>query len=310
VLVGCGPRGAAAAGGRAVAVGNFDGVHLGHLRIVERLLEAARRTGAATAVLTFDPHPARLLRPQGAPVPLTTPARRAELLLARGVDAVFVQPVDEALLSLDALAFYRGVLRGALAATAVVEGTDFRFGAGRGGDMDLLRRWGAEDGVEVLAVEAVVAGDAPVSSSRVRALVAAGDVAGAASLLAGPYRVSGEVVHGRARGRTLGFPTANLDAVATLLPAPGVYGGRARAAGGVDPWHAAAIHVGAPVTFDAVAATVEVHLVGFDGDLYGRRLDVDFLARLRDTRRFDSPAALATQLAADVAAAAAVGGRD
>lgn len=308
VLVAAGPRRPSSTGRRAVAVGNFDGVHLGHARIVERLLEAGRRLDVPSAVLTFDPHPALLLRPQSAPVPLTTPARRAELLVAAGVDAVFVQPVDAALLALDARGFYRRVLRGALDAAAIVEGHDFRFGAGRAGDMDLLRRLGAEEGVEVAGVEAVLVGGEPVSSSRVRALVAAGDVAAAAALLAAPYRISGEVVHGRARGRTLGFPTANLASVATLLPAPGVYAGRARVAGSADPWRAAAIHLGAPVTFGAAAATVEVHLVGFDGDLYGRRLDVDFLARLRDTRRFDSPAELAGQLAADVAGAAAVAG--
>ena len=217
VLVAAGPRGPSSAGRRAVAVGNFDGVHLGHARIVERLLEVGRRLDVATAVLTFDPHPALILRPQLAPMPLTTPARRAELLVAAGVDAVFVQPVDAALLALDAPGFYRRVLRGALDAVAIVEGHDFRFGAGRAGDMDLLRRIGAEEGVEVAGVEAVLAEGEPVSSSRVRALVAAGDVAAAARLLAAPYRISGEVVHGRARGRTLGFPTANLAAVATLL---------------------------------------------------------------------------------------------
>lgn len=289
----------------AIAVGNFDGVHRGHARIVASLRATGERLGLPTAAFTFDPHPARILRPDSAPPALTTPERRAELLMALGVDAVLLWPIDPGTLALGAEAFYGDVLRGAVGAAAIVEGPDFRFGAGRRGDMALLRRLAEADGVEVVEVEAERIGGQPVSSSRIRALVAAGDVAGAAALLTAPHRIEGVVVHGQARGRTLGFPTANLSGIATLVPGAGVYAGRARIDGGAA--FPAAVHVGAPVSFGATEPTVEVHLVGFAGDCYGRGLDVDFLTRLRDTRRFASLDELKAQLAADVASAAALG---
>ncbi len=289
----------------AVAVGNFDGVHRGHARIVETLRDTGRRLALPTAAFTFDPHPARILRPASAPPALTTPERRAELLMALGVDAVLLWPIDPGTLALEAEAFYGDVLRGALGAAAIVEGPDFRFGAGRRGDMALLRRLAAADGAEVVEVGSVTTGGEPVSSSRIRALVAAGDVAGAADVLTAPYRIEGVVVHGQARGRTLGFPTANLAGIPTLVPGAGVYAGRARIDGGASL--PAAIHVGAPVSFGATEPTVEVHLIGYSGDCYGRGLDVDFLTRLRDTRRFASLDDLKAQLASDVASAAALG---
>ncbi|MBM4021623.1 MAG: bifunctional riboflavin kinase/FAD synthetase [Planctomycetes bacterium] len=294
--------------GAAVAVGNFDGVHLGHAAIIRQLVAAARRRGVPAIALTFDPHPARIVRPASAPVPLTTPARRAALLLALGVDAVLVQPVDASLLALTAENFYRLVLRDRLAARALVEGEDFRFGAGRGGDVALLARLAAADGVAFEVVPAIMAGGEPVSSSRLRALVAAGNVEAAAALATAPHRVTGEVVAGARRGAGLGFPTANLAAIATLLPAAGVYAARAAVAGDERPgaWLPAAVNVGPAPTFGVAATGVEVHRIGYAGDLYGRMLDVDFLQRLRDTRCFPSVDDLKAQLAADVARAATI----
>jgi len=308
-----GPRWQPGRAGCAVTVGNFDGVHLGHAAIVARLIEAGRRLGLPTAVLTFDPHPARLLRPDSAPEALSTIDRRAALLLDLGVDAVLVQPVDRAFLALPAADFYRKVLRSAVGAAAIVEGPDFRFGADRGGDLRLLESLGAEDGVEVITVAPLTVAGAAVSSSRIRRLISAGEIEAARGLLTAPYRLGGLVVHGQARGRTLGFPTANLDGIATLLPAAGVYAGLAHptapsagAGGGARSSWPAAIHIGPNVSFGATGVTVEVHCIGFDGDLYGQRLDVDFLARLRDTRRFESLDDLKAQLATDVARAGAV----
>jgi len=306
-----------------VTVGNFDGVHLGHAAIVTRLLEAGQRLGLPTVAFTFDPHPARILRPAAAPALLTTPERRAGLLLGLGVDGVMVQPVDAALLALSAEAFYDRVLRGKVRAAAIVEGPDFRFGAGRRGDMAMLATLAAADNIEVMAVAPVTRDGEAVSSSRIRTLLSAGDIAAAAALLTAPYRLEGLVVHGQARGRTLGFPTANLEAIPTLLPAAGVYAGiahpsTATAGAGGEPCspksssrqprslYPAAIHIGPNVSFGATGVTVEVHLIGFDGDLYGQRLDVDFLARLRDTRRFESLDDLKAQLASDVARACSV----
>jgi riboflavin kinase/FMN adenylyltransferase len=255
-------------------------------------------------VLTFDPHPATIVRPDAAPTPLTTPARRAELLLGLGLDAVLVQPVDQRFVALEAEAFYRDLLRGRLRARALVEGADFRFGRGRRGDVGLLATLGAADGVMVEVVPPVAAGDAAVSSSRVRELVAAGDVAAANRLLTAPFRASGTVVHGAHRGATLGFPTANLAGIATLLPAAGVYAARAVLPDGRV--HAAAVHIGPNASFGETALSVEAHLIDFADDLYGSRLDVDFLARLRDTRRFDAIDDLVAQMRSDVEAAARI----
>ena len=290
----------------AVAVGNFDGVHRGHAAIVARLCAAARRLGIPSVVLSFDPHPATILRPATAPVPLTTARRRANLLEALGVDAVLVQPADRDLMALSAERFFTDVLRGRLGARAVVEGADFRFGAGRSGDVELLGRLCAADAVEFETVSPVVVDGLPVSSSRVRGLVAAGAVRDAADLLTAPYRLSGRVATGARRGAALGFPTANLADVATLLPGVGVYAGRAVLPDGAI--HPAAIHVGPNVSFGETRVTVEAHLIGFSGSLYGAALDVDFLDRLRDTVRFDSIDALRTQLAADAARAFEVAG--
>lgn len=292
----------------AVAVGNFDGVHLGHAAIAAMLRSVAAAAGVPAVALTFDPHPASIVRPGAAPVPLTTPARRAELLLALGLDAVLVQSADEALVALSAEDFYREILRDRLGGRAFVEGPDFRFGAGRAGDVDLLARLAVTDGAGVTVVPPVLAAGEPVSSSRLRRLVAAGDVAAAASLATAPHRASSVVVSGARRGRSLGFPTANLGSVATLLPAAGVYAARAAFADDAEPrrWFPAAVNVGPAPTFGESAAGVEAHLVGFSGDCYGRVLDVDFLARLRDTRRFASADDLRAQLADDVAHAAAI----
>lgn len=285
----------------AVAVGNFDGVHVGHAAIVRRLCAAARRLAVPAVALSFDPHPAAVVRPEAAPAPLTTPARRATLLVALGVDAVLVQPTDRALVSLSAEEFYADMLRGRLRARGIVEGADFRFGAGRTGDIRLLERLCARDGVALEAVPAVLAEGEPVSSSRLRRLIAAGAVREAAELLTSPYRLSGTVVEGARRGETIGFPTANLGGIATLLPAAGVYAARVKLPD-LATWPAA-VHVGPNISFGETRISVEAHLIGFSGRLYGSTLDVDFLDRLRDTQRFDSVDALKQQLTADVARA-------
>jgi len=296
-----------AAAGSAVSVGNFDGVHVGHAAIIRRLCDVARRLGVPSVAFTFDPHPAAVLRPLAAPVPLTTPGRRAALLRSLGVDAVVVQPTDRGLLSLSAAGFYDEILRGRLRARAIVEGSDFRFGADRAGGIRLLEEFARRDGLTLEEVPPVLADGLPVSSSRLRALIAAGNVRHAACLLTAPYRVTGTVVMGARRGATLGFPTANLAAIATLLPAAGVYAARVvlpgPAADAAPAGLPAAVHIGPNVTFGETATSVEVHLIGFHGTLYGATLDVDFLDRLRDTVRFGSVEDLKAQLAADVARA-------
>jgi riboflavin kinase/FMN adenylyltransferase len=284
----------------AVAIGNFDGVHLGHARIVERLIAQARRVGGPAVVFTFDPHPVRVLRPEAAPPPLTWTDRKAQLLSALGVDSIIAYPTDEELLKLTDRQFFDSIVRGQLAARAMVEGPNFYFGRDRTGTIEVLRKFTAAAGMALEVVEPVIVGGEIVSSSRVRTLVAAGRIDDARALLTQPYRIRGMVTHGAGRGARIGFPTANISAIDTLLPGSGVYAGRATLQGG--PWPAA-INIGGNPTFGEQALKVEVHLIGFVGQLYGQPLEVDFLSRLRDVRPFPGIDELKAQLAGDVAAA-------
>ena len=281
----------------AVAIGNFDGVHLGHRRIVERLLARSRELGGPAIVFTFDPHPVRLLRPAECPPPLTWTERKAEVLAALGVDRVVAYPTDEALLRLSAREFFQRIVVEALAAKAVVEGPNFYFGHNREGDVRLLGELASGAGMTLDVVEPVVLEGEIVSSSRVRRLIAAGDVAAAARLLAAPYRIRGMVTHGAGRGAKIGFPTANLAGIDTLLPAAGVYAGRAWVA---DEPCAAAINLGPNPTFGDAGLKVEVHVLDCEAALYGQPLEVEFVARLRDVVKFGSAGELVTQLKRDV----------
>jgi riboflavin kinase/FMN adenylyltransferase len=287
----------AEARGGAVAIGNFDGVHLGHVAIVRRLIERAEAVGGPAIVFTFDPHPVRLLRPEQCPPPLTWTERKAELLKAQGVDWIVAYPTDEALLQLSAEAFFNRIVRDTLSARALVEGPNFYFGHNREGTIERLGELTTAAGISLDIVPPVEIGGAIVSSSRVRNLIRGGDVQQANRLLSSPYRIRGMITHGAGRGAKIGFPTANLGAIDTLLPAVGVYAGRAWVADASWP---AAINLGPSPTFGDTTSRVEVHIVGLDESLYGQPLEVDFLARLRDIRPFDSPAALVEQLKSDV----------
>lgn len=287
--------------GCGLTVGNFDGVHAGHRVIVSRLRELAEQLGLPAVGVTFDPHPAALLRPEGPPPPLMTVRQRVEALLRIGLDAVVVLDTTPTLLALTAAAFYEEVLRGCLRAAAIVEGANFHFGVGRQGTVEQLQDWTSRDNLGFDVVPPVVVAGEPVSSSRIRQLLVEGDVVAAGELLAAPYVVSGTVVHGQKRGGSIGFPTANLSGMHTLLPQDGVYAGMATTATGQR--FAAAIHIGRNLTFAATVPTVEVHLIGFNGDLYGQTLDVRFAHRLRATQQFPGVEALTLQLQQDVAAA-------
>ncbi len=295
----------AAARGGAVSIGNFDGVHRGHVAIVQRLLERAEAVGGPAIVFTFDPHPVRLLRPEQCPPPLTWTERKAELLAAQGVDWIVAYPTDEALLQLSAAEFLAHIVRGTLAARALVEGPNFYFGHNREGTIDRLAELTSAAGISLDVVPQVVIDGEVVSSSRVRDLIRDGNVQQAAKLLSAPYRIRGMVTHGAGRGAKIGFPTANISAIDTLLPAQGVYAGRAwpvsRAVSDSGPLaYPAAINLGPSPTFGDTMIRAEVHLIGLTEPLYGQPLEVDFLARLRDIRPFDSPAALVEQLNRDI----------
>lgn len=286
--------------GCAVAIGNFDGVHLGHRRLFEVARELAAARGARAAALTFEPHPARVLKPKLAPPLLTPLARKLELFEACGLDAAVVQPFDLAYAATDAAAFVARDLLGHLGAAEVVVGHDFTAGRGRT-RVDGLRQLLGAGGAALTVVEPVALDGLVVSSTKIRELLLEGNVEAAAQLLARPHDVEGPVERGAGRGRGLGFATANLHPEG-MLPANGVYAVRAEVAGAR---YDAVANVGVkPTVQRAGTVSLEAHLFGTDGrDLYGERLRVAFVTRLRDERRFPSLEALRAQIAEDAARA-------
>jgi riboflavin kinase / FMN adenylyltransferase len=286
-------------------IGEFDGVHRGHQRIVERAGEIARARNLPVVVITFDPHPDEVVRPGSHPPLLTTSRRRAELLAGLGADAVLVLPFNLEFSRLSPDEFVRVVLSERLHAAAVVVGENFRFGHKAAGDVSLLAQLGekydfAAEGVPLLVVDGVT-----ISSTYIRERLAAGDVAAAAHVLGRPHRVEGVVVRGHMRGRGLGFPTANLETPPhTATPADGVYAGWLTSldldGSEISRWPAA-ISVGTNPTFGAGDRTVEAYALDRDDlDLYGTHAAIDFTARLRGTECFDSVEALVTQMRQDV----------
>jgi riboflavin kinase/FMN adenylyltransferase len=301
------------AGGRAVAIGAFDGVHLGHQAILRLVRDLARARGLRSTVLTFDRHPAEVVRPGSAPKLLTTLDQKLELLDATGaVDECLVLAFDEARSKEPAEDFVAELLAAVLGARLVVVGADFHFGYRRHGDVALLQRMGAELGFEVLGLGLVASpesedapdGGVPYSSTRARMLLARGEVELAASILGRPHEVRGRVERGDGRGRELGFPTANVAVPEQIcLPADGVYVGTY--IGGDEVERPAAISLGRRPTFYAESGMLllEAHLLDFEGDLYEQNARVRFLHRLRGQERFDSVEALVEQMERDVAAA-------
>ncbi len=285
----------------AVSLGNFDGVHLGHARLAEETVREARDLGGPAVVLAFDPHPARVLHPERAPATLVTTEQKAELLAGLGIERLAVLPFTRELAALDAAAFARDVLAGSLRAAAVVVGANFRFGRGRSGDPTALAALGADLGFRVRSIDPVLHEGQPISSTRIRAALAAGDVGQAERMLGRRFFVDGTVVAGDGRGSTIGFPTANVAPVNETLPAPGVYACLLSAAGG--PPRPAVANLGRRPTFGENALGLEVHVLDFAGDLYGAPVRVAFVARLRDEQRFSGPAELSRQIATDVARA-------
>ncbi|MBR8743802.1 bifunctional riboflavin kinase/FAD synthetase [Nocardiopsis sp. MG754419] len=300
-----GPGDVAGDRGRSVvAIGVFDGVHRGHRALLASAVAHGRDLGLPVVVVTFDPHPEQVLRGRTPPV-LTPMDRRVALLTEAGAETVCVLPFTEELSALSPEEFVRRILVDRLGAAAVVVGEDFRFGHRVAGNVATLTELGVRCGFSVDGVRLVAEGDT-ITSTRVRELLATGDVAGAAALLGRPHRVSGEIVHGAARGRELlGFPTANMDlAPQTAVPGDGVYAGwlgRAEPATGAGSRWPAAISVGTNPTFDGAERTVEAYALDRDDlELYGLSMTVDFSARIRGQERFDGIDELIVAMRRDV----------
>lgn len=288
--------------GAVAAIGNFDGVHRGHQHLLKKTIGFARRLHAEPAVVVFDPHPRRFFRPGDPPFLLTTSAQRERLLGAYGASKVIHLPFNEALASLTPETFVEDVLKTKLGLKGVVTGTEFRFGKGRTGDAQGLKALCAGVGIEALLIDPVRDGGEgeKVGSSAIRDALHDGDVRTAADMLGRPWVVEGEVIEGARLGRTLGFPTANMTLGDLIEPRRGVYAVEASIDGMAMP---AVANFGRKPTVGADAPLLETHIFNFDGDLYGKVIEVAFIDFIRDERKFDGLEALKAQIAADCDAA-------
>lgn len=287
--------------GCVATIGNFDGVHLGHQAVLGQLAETGARLGLPVVVITFEPQPQEYFQAGQVPPRLTRLREKLQALRRYSVDRVVVLPFNAALATLSAQEFIQRLLVDGLAARHLVVGDDFRFGAGRRGDFALLRAAGERHGFNVIAMHSFEIDGERVSSTRIRTALAAGDMAAAEKLLGRTYRMCGRVARGDQRGRALGFPTANLHLHRRATPVRGVYTVEMFGIAG-EPV-AGVANVGVRPTVDGTRSLLEVHLLDFAGDIYGRYVEVDFLYRLREERRFESLEALKRQIGADVAAA-------
>ena len=290
--------------GGVVALGNFDGFHLGHQAVVGRAVERARAEGRPALVATFDPHPVRFFRPDAPPFRLTTLDQRERMFAASGADATVVFRFDATLAALTAEQFVAERLVAALGGGGVVTGEDFTFGYAKAGNTTVLAKLGAKYGFAAETVAPVALDDVPVSSSRIREALQAGNPREAARLLTRPFTIEGVVRHGDKLGRTIGYPTANLDLGPYLRPAYGIYAVRGRLPDGrmLD----GAANLGVRPTFDPPKELLEPYFFDFAGDLYGQRIEVELVEYLRPEAKFDGLEALTAQMERDCARARAV----
>lgn len=286
-------------GRSVVTIGVFDGVHRGHQAIIGHAVKRAHDLGLQSVVMTFDPHPAEVVRPGSHPAVLTEPGRKAELIEALGVDALCVVPFTPAFSQLSPNEFVHDVLVRSLHTAAVVVGDNFRFGHRAAGDVGLLESLGRTFGFTVEDAPLVSEDGLVFSSTYIRSCVDAGDVRAASAALGRPHRLSGVVVRGDQRGRELGFPTANLMADRyAAVPADGIYAAWFTAGDGVR--RAASVSIGTNPTFSGTERRVEAYVLDFDGDLYGERVSLDFIGHLREQRTYDAIEPLIAQIRADV----------
>jgi riboflavin kinase / FMN adenylyltransferase len=291
---------------RALALGTFDGVHAGHRAVIGRAVEIARERGLTSAVLTFDRHPLTVVDPSRVPRLLTSNEEKTRLIEELGPDELIMLPFDERFAALSPQEFCEDLLAGRLQARAVVVGENFNYGARGAGDTAGLRACGAANGYDVHVCELVTERGGTISSTRIRRLLHDGELEEVREILGRPPSATGVVVHGDKRGRTLGFPTANVDVEAgTIFPGRGVYAVRALVQG---TWYRAAVNIGHNPTFQSreeptTHVTVEAFLLDFSGDIYDCDIRLDFLHKIRDERRFDGADALVVQMRLDIASA-------
>jgi riboflavin kinase / FMN adenylyltransferase len=280
-----------------VALGNFDGVHMGHRAIVQTAISRAAAHAGTAFVLTFHPTPAKVLTPERAPQLILTPEDKLELLRRSGIDAVIVVNFTPALSRLSPAEFARDYILGKLGARVVVVGHSVSFGHRRAGNAQVMVELGQKMGFETEVVGPITIEGGVVSSTRIRELITAGDLPEAARLLGRNHFLRGTVVRGRERGRTIGFPTANIDSATECLPPDGVYATRLVLADGA---FASITNIGMRPTFDEAARTIEAHIFDFDRDIYGANVRLDLVERIRSERKFDSGEALAAQITQDL----------
>ncbi|MDR1382471.1 MAG: riboflavin biosynthesis protein RibF [Planctomycetaceae bacterium] len=284
--------------GGALAIGKFDGMHDGHSLILSRLREYASQPKIPAVALTFEPLPIRVLRPDLNILPLTTTEEKIKLLASQQIDALVICPANPQFLARTAEDFFENTIRKTFDTRVIVEGSNFTFGHNREGTPEKLRQWCADAGILFEPVQTIFVNNEPVSSSRIKTLLTQeGNAALAKTLLGRPYRVTGTVITGEQRGRLLGFPTANLGNVKTVIPKTGLYAATVSHAGTT---YAAAVHIGDNPTFGTTPLKIECFLIDFHGDLYGQTLHVDFLARLRDVIKFASAEELLVQMHRDI----------
>ena len=285
--------------GTVITVGTFDGIHRGHWAVLQEIRRRALESGRRSVLVTFHPHPLRIVRPDQAPPLLTTPAEKKEILAETGLDYAVFLSFNHILAAYSPRRFVEEILLGRLGVQELVIGYDHGFGQGRSGDVDTLRTIGEELGFVVDVVAPISSRDVPVSSSRIRNALLDGKVEVAQEGLGRPYCMRGLVIRGDGRGRELGFPTANLRVPLNgkLIPPPGVYAVRGGLRRGV---FGGALHIGPRPTFSGSPPTIELHLLDFEGDVYGEEIRVEFIRHLREVRPFSSASALAEQLKSDI----------
>lgn len=281
-----------------VTIGNFDGVHLGHREIFRRVKREAAAIGGVSLVITFIPHPIKMLGVKKGFRLISTYAEKETLLEASGIDYLLIIPFTREFASISAERFVRDILVGTIGVRKLIIGYDYAFGKNRQGDVTMLRRMGEELGFTVDVLEPITSGDLVYSSTAVRQMVAGGDVRGVVRLLGRHFSVGGTVVHGRQRGKGLGFPTANLQTDKELIPKPGVYAVKVKVE---DTTYDGACNIGDNPTFGNGSLSIEVFIFDFDGDIYGREVRLYFVDRIRDEVTFPNPQSLQEAIARDVA---------